>query len=82
MCKFHSVAYLKNNENENEKDFNSSFFLSDFPAFEMYVLPFPNTVCSFFIGLVNKKNNLDQISRVYLQVKFRFKRCLRQFEGG
>ena len=39
------------------------------------------SVCSIFVGLVNKKNNLDQIPRVFLQVKLRFK-SLRQLEGG
>ena len=41
-----------------------------------------HSVCYIFIGLVNKKNNLDQISGVFLQVKIGFKRSLRQLEGG
>jgi hypothetical protein len=40
------------------------------------------TLCSTFIGRVNKNNNLDQIARVYLQVDVRLKRSLRQMEGG
>jgi len=62
MFKFHLVVYLKNND--NEKDFNLLFF-SDFPASEIYVPTFRNTVCSIFICLVNKKNNLDKIPRVF-----------------
>jgi hypothetical protein len=39
-------------------------------ASEFYVLTFQNTVCSIFIGHVNKKNNCDEIARVFIQVRF------------
>jgi hypothetical protein len=39
-------------------------------------------LCSIFIGWVNKKNNLEQMARVFLQVKVQLKRSLRQLEGG
>ena len=39
------------------------------------------SVCSICIGLVNKENKLNQISRVFFQVKIQFKRSLRQLEG-
>jgi hypothetical protein len=31
---------------------------------------------------VNKKNNLDNIARVFIQVKVKLKRSLDQLEGG
>ena len=39
------------------------------------------THCSNIIGRVNKKNNWDEIARVFVQVKVRFKRSLDQSEG-
>jgi hypothetical protein len=39
-------------------------------------------LCTFFIGWVNKKKYLEQIARIFLQVKVRLKKILRQLEGG
>ena len=41
-----------------------------------------HAVCSIFIGLVNKKNNCDEIARVFIQVKVCLKRSLDQLERG
>jgi hypothetical protein len=40
------------------------------------------TLCPFFIGCVNKKNNQDKIARVLIQVKIWLKLSLGQSEGG
>ena len=40
------------------------------------------SVCSFFIGRVNKKNNWDEIARVFIKVKVLLQRNLGQSEGG
>jgi len=40
------------------------------------------TLCSIFIGQVDKKSNWDGIARVFIQVKFWLKRSLGQSEGG
>jgi len=45
-------------------------FFGDSPATEFSVPKFRNTVCSIFIGCLNKKNNWDDIARVFIQVKF------------
>jgi hypothetical protein len=39
-------------------------------------------LCSIFISWVNKKNNLEQIARAFLQVKVLLNRSLHQSEGG
>jgi len=39
-------------------------------------------VCSFFIGGVSRKNNRDEIGRVFIQVKVWLKNSLSQLEGG
>jgi len=68
---------------KNEKDFNLLyFFFWVISQLLKFMCRRFGTLCSIFIGLVNKKNNLDQIPRVFLQVKVRFKRSLRQLEGG
>ena len=60
-----------------------SFFLGDSPASEFYLPTFQNTLSvPIFIGHVNKKNNLDDIARLFIQVKVKLKRSLDQLEGG
>jgi hypothetical protein len=39
------------------------------------------TLCSIFVGRVNKKNNWDDIARVFIQVMVWLKRSLGQSEG-
>jgi hypothetical protein len=56
--------------------------LGDSLASEFYVPAFWNTACSIIKGHVNKKNNWDKISWVFIQVKFWLKRSLGQSEGG
>ena len=41
------------------------FLLVDSPASEFYVPTVQNTVSSIFIGHVDKKNNWDEIAKVY-----------------
>jgi hypothetical protein len=41
-----------------------------------------HSVYSFFIGGVSKKNNRDEIGRVFIQVKVWLKNSLSQLEGG
>jgi hypothetical protein len=62
---------------QNKKGFN----LFSFSDLKFMCRRF-RTLCSIFISRVTKKNNLDQIPRVFLQVKVRFKRSLPQLEGG
>ena len=45
------------------------FLLGDSLASEFYMPTFWNTVCSIFIGHVNKNNNWDETARVFIQVK-------------
>ena len=40
------------------------------------------TLCSIIISRVNKKNNCDEIARVFIQVKVGLKISLGQSEGG
>jgi len=47
--------------------------LGDSPASEFYVPTFRNTVNSIFIGGVSRKNNRDEIVRLFIQVTFRLK---------
>ena len=56
---------------KKEKDFNLLHFFFRVISRRLHFMcrHFGTPVCSIFIGLVNKKNNLDQISRVFLQVK-------------
>jgi len=67
---------------ENEKDINLLYFWVISQRLKFMCRVSELSVCSIFIGVVNKKNNLDQIPRVFLQVKVRIKRRLRQLEGG
>jgi len=52
--------------------------LGDASASEFYAPTFWNTICSIFIGRVNKKNDWDEI----IQVKVYLKRSLGQLERG
>ena len=56
------------------------FLLGDFPASEFCVPTFRNTL-SVLVGGVNKKNNLDQTARVFLQVKVRRKEACLFWKG-
>ena len=40
------------------------------------------TLCSIFTGGVSRKNNQDEIARVFIQVKVRLKNSLSQSERG
>jgi hypothetical protein len=47
-----------------------------------WVIPYEDgKFCSIFIGWVNKKNNLEQNARVFLQVKVQLKSSLHQLGG-
>jgi len=41
-----------------------------------------HSVCCIFTGGVSRKNNLDEIARVFIQVKIWLKNILSQSEGG
>jgi hypothetical protein len=49
--------------------FDVFFLLGDSPASEFYVPKFRNTVRSISTGGVSRKNNWDEIARVFIQVK-------------
>jgi len=40
------------------------------------------TLCSIFVDGVNKKNNREEIARLFIQVKVWVKRSLGQTQGG
>jgi len=56
------------------------FLLGDSPASDFYVPMF--RILSLFFHLLNKKNNWDEIARVFIQVKIYLKRSLGQLEWG
>jgi hypothetical protein len=46
------------------------------------MLTFQDTVCSIFTGSVSRKNNWDEIVRVFIQEKVWLKNSLNQPGGG
>ena len=62
---------------------NVGFFLLGVSLVSKFYVPtFWNTLYSIIKGHVNKKNNWDNISKVFIQVKVWLKRSLGQVEGG
>lgn len=58
------------------------FLLGDSLVSEFYMLTFQDTVCSIFTGSVSRKNNWDEIVRVFIQEKVWLKNSLNQPGGG
>jgi hypothetical protein len=76
-----SLLPKKNNENENNLNLLYFFFWMISLCLKFMCRRF-GTLCSTFIGRVNKNNKMEQFPRVFIQVKVWLKRSLRQLGGG